>query len=749
MKDYEDLGVTYPITIRAYLKALCTKIGLDFDDTKTFPNYDKELTKELYLDSNGESIGYVYRDVLTEIAQATGSTICIDDSTIGGKTLTLRYVYDTEDTIDERFFKDTGVSFGEKFGPINSLVLSRSADSDITNPVEDAQSIAENGICQIKIKDNQIMNWENRETYMQAIFNAINGIEYYINDCSSTGIIYYDLLDKYSVSIGNNTYPCIMFNNEIIIDQGLEERFYADEMEEYVSEITKSKVNTNKVDRISLTVNKQEGIIQSLVDKTVYVSDTKTGVGSITLENAYEGQLYKLSIKGQMNLLFPQSEEGLYGYPLVPSDNLVPSDTLTPSSPVSHGNKILYPSNELFSKSSALLIDDTEYALDFDFLNYINNDVCDEFIYENGTCYIVRRVGIDEHGEKYALDNEIIESRKSIVLNVKANSTIQLKSFDNAILNATYLLDNIYTQNFATEVYVKSEIKQTADSINLEVTKKLDSEDFTGANIILAINKDESQASIAADKISLEGKNIDLSAGEGITISSPNFNVSKTGVVTADEFNSNNANITGGQLVLNDSGQSGINNSKIIVKNSNDDTNYAYLSSKQFFLKRGNYSANLQTGSTDITYYIGNISEKWASVGSDGIKYVTNGSSAFDVDNSGLTFIRNGVYINWGPYSLEELKENISKTKISALDLIDNTDIYEYKYKEEKENEKKHIGVIIGEKYKTPTEIISNDGKSIDLYSMISLSWKAIQEQQEIIEQLKERIEKLERESGK
>ena len=64
----------------------------------------------------------------------------------------------------------------------------------------------------------------------------------------------------------------------------------------------------------------------------------------------------------------------------------------------------------------------------------------------------------------------------------------------------------------------------------------------------------------------------------------------------------------------------------------------------------------------------------------------------------------------------------------------------------EDDKDKKHIGVVIDNDSKantTPDEIIAENGKGVDLYSMISISWKAIQEQQQIIEQLQEEINKL------
>ena len=106
---------------------------------------------------------------------------------------------------------------------------------------------------------------------------------------------------------------------------------------------------------------------------------------------------------------------------------------------------------------------------------------------------------------------------------------------------------------------------------------------------------------------------------------------------------------------------------------------------------------------------------------------------------SGIAFIDN---------SREELKKNIKKYKNNAIQEIMNTDIYEFNYKSEEENKRKHIGFIIGENYKYSDRITATDNKNkeigADIYSMISVAYKAIQEQQEIIESLKKEIEALE-----
>lgn len=510
MKDYEALNITYPISVRNYINAIANYMGLTFANyNETFANYNRYIPNELYLsyDSTTQtysSLGYTFRDVLDELAEVTASTICINDN----DELEIRYITNTNDTIDEEYLKDINVNFGEQFGAINTIVLSRSAGADnIYYP----SVLSENPI-ELKISDNQIMNGNDRASYMPDIYNQLNGLQYYINDYSSTGICYYDLCDRYNVSIGENTYSCVMLNDDIQITQGLEENIYTDLPKENVTDYTKADTTDQRINQTVLMVDKQNGIIQGLVDSTVIVSDTKVGLGSITLEGAYEGQLYNLRIKGNISLLFPQNET-VYGYPLVPSDDLVPSNTLTPSSPVPYGNEVHYPSNQLFSRSSNLIIDETEYKLDFDFLNYMSDEICDEFVYDNGTCYIIRRVGIDSEGNMYALDNEVIEPRKNIVLKVKKDSTITLKSFPNGKLSATYLLENEYTNTFATQVDVSSEIKQTADSITEQVNAKVGDDEII-AKLNIAIEEGQGTIELTGDQVVINSDNFTLD-GEG------------------------------------------------------------------------------------------------------------------------------------------------------------------------------------------------------------------------------------------
>ena len=104
MKQNESLGVTYPIKIKDYLTALATKIGLTVK-SGTFYNQDLYINEELY-----EGLEYTYRNILDEIAQATGSIICLDKD----DKIEVRYPNLTNDTINEEYLKDININFGEK-----------------------------------------------------------------------------------------------------------------------------------------------------------------------------------------------------------------------------------------------------------------------------------------------------------------------------------------------------------------------------------------------------------------------------------------------------------------------------------------------------------------------------------------------------------------------------------------------------------------------------------------------------------
>ncbi len=96
--------------------------------------------------------------------------------------------------------------------------------------------------------------------------------------------------------------------------------------------------------------------------------------------------------------------------------------------------------------------------------------------------------------------------------------------------------------------------------------------------------------------------------------------------------------------------------------------------------------------------------------------------------------------------SLNERKKNFEKLN-NALDIIKRVDIYKYNLKNENDEDKKHIGIVIGKNYKYAEELTNKDNDCIELYSLASVCIQAIKEQQLVIENLEKRVKSLEEES--
>jgi len=298
MKEYNKLqnGI-FPMTIREFLTNLCLDCGLVFKNTNdTFANYDKVIQSDLYA-----NLGYTYRDIFDELSQVTASTICVDSNNM----VEVRYINETNDTIDAEYLKDVNVTFGKKYGPINSIVLSRSAESDNVY-LQDEDSVSINGLCELKIIDNQIMNDNNRSDYLPDILSKLNGLEYYLNDYTSTGIMYYELCDKYNVKIGENIYNCILFNDEQKITQGLVEDIYTEVPNETETDYKKADKTDKKINQAYLIVDKQLGEIrgnvkkvETTVENITTTTQTSTGGNNLYITDSLESNALEYCIEGK------------------------------------------------------------------------------------------------------------------------------------------------------------------------------------------------------------------------------------------------------------------------------------------------------------------------------------------------------------------------------------------------------------------------------------------------------------------
>ena len=334
--------------------------------------------------------------------------------------------------------------------------------------------------------------------------------------------------------------------------------------------------------------------------------------------------------------------------------------------------------------------------------------------------YLIKNDFNDIYATKNEMNSAITQTAQSIELSVnqKLEGYSTTEEMNSAIYQTAQSITSSVNQtlkNYATSddledevTQLNSTITQTAREINLEVAKKVDDDELTGANIALRINNDTSEAMIDADKISLEGKNINLT-GDDVTISSNNFNVDSSGNVICE-----NIQINSGTINLHDTTQGSSN-----LNISSDLANTIYLS-HAIALFRKNSSAYLQMQvigvDSPVIYLVGE--QNGSTISCEGIEtpQVTQ-------------------------TSLESTKKNINKFTKNATDIINNSDIYEYNLKSDKDTDKKLIGFVIGDKYKTPAEVINKKGQAVELYSAIGILWKAVQELSARVEQLEKEVQ--------
>lgn len=703
MKDYEKLNITYPTTIRNYINAICNKLGLTFANINdTFANYDKQVKLDLY-----EGYNYTFRDILDELAEVTASTICINENT---DDLEIRYLNNTSEIIDEDYLKDVNVAISEKYGPINSIVLSRSAESDNVY-LQDEDSIEQNGLCELKIIDNQIMNDNDRSDFLPDILDKLNGINYYINDLNTTGITWLELCDKYIVKIGENQYNCVLFNDEIKITQGLEETTYTELPEISETDYSKSDKTDRKINKAYIIVDKQNQKVESLVSqigdrsqKTTTVTQDIDGIES-KVEDLED--LTRKAIGIQSVIIsdgYPNEdilELHIYGNNSV-FDYLYPADYLYP-------DNYLYPygdSRIRFYNDNV----DTTIELGITEVLRANLEARDEvFIDSAGKVSLIRRVNTNGTTKPIPKVTELGELHFTLI---EGNNIFEVVNY-NAPIEIKYAIKSTLTDIFATKVEMNSSITQTTQEINLEVSKKVDENE-----VISKINQSAEQITIEAEKIGLtatdvlniiSGNAINLTAKE-ITIASNNFNVDKNGNMSCKNANisgtitSNNATINGGKIDINTTRSLGDK----IIKVSDDQGATTYMG-----------TVNALIGAT-------NVGDIYTGV------YLQGGAGGQS------TVMANSIVQT----SLEKQKKNFEKFD-NGLDIVLNTDIYKFNYITQEDKDKKSIGFVIGENYKYSKDITDAGENGVNLYSMTSVAYKAIQEQQEQIKQLQRKIKEL------
>lgn len=601
MVDYKPITINYPTTVLNFFKQLCTELGYT-TSISSLPNGSRVMSMDIY-----DGIGFTYRDIFDDIGHATATLFKISNKDVQ------KCILGTDEIIvDDDLLKNQNISLGEHFGPINSVVLSRAGESDNIYK-RDETSTSWN---EWKIVDNQLMNDNNRSDYLDELYNALYGIEYDIFDLELVGYGGFDPLAKVKITTNGNTFNSFVFNNEIEFNQGVSESIYTELPEQSETDYKSASDTDKKINQTYIIANKNTQQIQSLVSQVGDRSEKQTtitqdidsisqqvsqsitltkdvsNISYVTVEDAFESNVSKFSIVGEMSLLYPSND-------LYPSDDLYPLDSY------------LIIENEDGNKNKVLL--------PLDYLHYLNANAYDEFVVENSQAKIIRRVGEADDGSLYALTTETVEDKGTceIQLNTGYNK-LYLESFSDKSLryDLKYVYQNDYTDTFATKVELNSSIEQTATEINLEVSKKVDENE-----IISAINLTSETAKISAAKLAtIKADNIEL---EGLVTANNNFKVLLDGSIEATNGKfSGTVTATSGKI-----GTWDINSTGLVAQDSNGKWTGLRLpsgESKAYAFFTGATSNN-GSGATFIAY-------------SDGSLYASNATIVGNITATSGTF---------------------------------------------------------------------------------------------------------------
>lgn len=256
MKPFKqsDLQLTYPCKIVQLVNRMGEVCGVELHSTDFF-------NSDLIVDEDFFTIQELtYRDVLEKIAQATLTTIFIKEN-----KLYFCKIGDSVQTLDTSFLSNLVIE--EKFGPVNALVLGRGSVEDNIESI-DQQSINTNGRCEIRFDENELLD-NKREEVIDPMLQQINGLKYYSFEASNLGVLWLEPCDVIIVKDREqNEYKTVYLKANVTINTGIKGDMEADIPETTTTEYKITTAEQKKTLKVERLAKKNEGLIQDLIQET-------------------------------------------------------------------------------------------------------------------------------------------------------------------------------------------------------------------------------------------------------------------------------------------------------------------------------------------------------------------------------------------------------------------------------------------------------------------------------------------------
>lgn len=269
------------ITVKNYLIAILNKLDINYDANSfnLMANADKVITSEKYLDIENDSTeaAYTYRDILDEIAKASGVTFAFKNS-LGGDPFKLYCIKPTESgyVIDESNLRS--VTIGAKYGPVKGVVLSREPQEDnvyYPSNLSDSQTAVKISNVEL-IEDSS--NDEYRKQFAKGIYDNVTGTEYYLYDLDSFGIGFLNFGDIFTLKVCERTggmigdekeYKTIFMRTDMTVSQGVKEKSKLEAPQVTSTDYSAAESASDKLlKKTMIKVDKQEQRITALVKES-------------------------------------------------------------------------------------------------------------------------------------------------------------------------------------------------------------------------------------------------------------------------------------------------------------------------------------------------------------------------------------------------------------------------------------------------------------------------------------------------
>ena len=268
-----DLVLDYSvgITVKGYLDAICDRLGWE-KGYSTFNNCDVLIDRENY------GVNDTFRDVLDDIAEVAGGIIAFV-----GDELQIIYPTHSGEVITEENLRS--LKIGKSYGPINSVVLSRTPQEDNIYR-QDTDSVSADGLTEIRIENNQIID-QNREAFMDGICDALFGLHFELYELESFGIGYINLGDLFTIQTADGkNHTALMLCDDMQITQGVSETSTLAEPAVTSTDYSAASETDKMLNQTILRVDKQEGEITAVVTRTKNLETDVAGIGGTVTKMA-------------------------------------------------------------------------------------------------------------------------------------------------------------------------------------------------------------------------------------------------------------------------------------------------------------------------------------------------------------------------------------------------------------------------------------------------------------------------------